>query len=280
MKVIFSFQNNNSSKIKKQPVAFEAGLTPKMMQEILQTDVLEISSKLAGKGIPTDFKGNQIIAWCCDKTVELFEQFNKQYATNLSLPRGIYVNDFKNLNTDTPRAYGICNLTRTELIKGSKEIVPPQVVFFNTEYNWNNIDLMADRSYASKHSSTDFFLYPVWHEFAHVLHEDNLLETFDGKKVLKKILTAKKPREIILYRKKYGDRISQICTYALTDPIEAIGCDLPVRILTSIDKENLKPIKNPFIDTPYEKGVISKKYSDKERPLPEILRNIWNDLKW
>ncbi len=55
-----------------------------------------------------------------------------------------------------------------------------------------------------------------------------------------------------------------------------IDCDLPTRIINSLDKENLKPIKNPFTNTPYEKNVIAQKYSDLERPLQEILQNFWN----
>jgi len=51
---------------------------------------------------------------------------------------------------------------------------------------------------------------------------------------------------------------------------------MPIRLINSIDKETLKPIKNPFVGTPYEKGLISQEYSYRKRPLPEILGNIWN----
>ena len=80
------------------------------MQEIQRADILEISSRLAKKGIPTDFKGNKIIAWCCDKTIEIFEQINQKFKTNLSLPKGIFVENFQSLNVDTPNMYGFCNL--------------------------------------------------------------------------------------------------------------------------------------------------------------------------
>lgn len=274
MKIAFTLLDNN--KYKKQNIAFEAGLTPKMMQEIQQSDVLEISKRLEGKGIPNDFQGNKILAWCCAKTVEIFEQFNKQFGTNLSLPRGIFAIDFKNLNTDTPHAYGLCNLTRTTLIKDSNEIIPSRIVLFNTEHNWGNIDILADQRYARRTAGTDFFLYPMFHENVHVEHENHLLTKFDGETVAKKIISAKKPLRKFMYKIKYGDRISQICSYALTDPLETIACDMPVKLIDSIDRETLKPIKDPFIGTPYEKGVIGQEYSDRERPLPEILRNFWN----
>ena len=87
MKVVFSFQKDNSSKPQKQNIAFEAGLTPKMIQEIQQADVLEISSRLAKKGMPTNFKGNKIVAWRRDKTIEIFEQLNNKYKLKLTFPK-------------------------------------------------------------------------------------------------------------------------------------------------------------------------------------------------
>jgi len=276
LKVTFSSQNNNSSKLQKQKIAFEAGLTPKMIEEIRNVDVLEISKRLEGKGIPNDFQGNKVLAWGSDKTVELFEQFNERFGTNISLPKAIFAINFKHLNTETPHAYGICNLTRTKLIKGSNEIIPSRIVFFNTEHNWDNINPIADARYAKGTIGTDFFLYPMIHEYTHVAHEDYLLSQFDGKTVAKKITSAKKPYKTFIYRMKYGDRISQICKNALIDPFETIACDMPIRLINSIDKETLKPIKNPFVGTPYEKGLISQEYSYRKRPLPEILGNIWN----
>lgn len=276
MKITFNYQNNNSQKSQKQNLAFEAGLTPRMMQEIQQSDVLAISNKLEAKGILNDFKDNKILAWCCNKTVEIFEQINQKFGTNLSLPRGIFVEDFKYLNTETPHAYGICNLTRTTLIKGSGEIIPSRIVFFNSEHDWNDIDSIADKRYAGKKTGTDFFLYSILHEFTHVLHEDNLLGQFDGKIVLKKILSATNSRKVKKYQRKYGDRVSQLGTNALIDPLEAVGCDMPIKIIASLDKETLLPTKNPFIGTAYEKKASTKKYPDKKRPLEEILRNFWN----
>jgi hypothetical protein len=52
-------------------------------------------------------------------------------------------------------------------------------------------------------------------------------------------------------------------------------------IADSLDKTTLKPIKNPFKNTPYENLSFWQrrnipKYSDEDRPLNEILRNFWN----
>lgn len=276
MNVVFSFQKNNSSKPQTQNIAFEAGLTPKMMQEIQHADILEISKKLEAKGIPNDFQGNQMIAWCCAKTVEIFEQFNEKYGVNLSLPKAMFAYNLNELNTDTPHAYGICNLLQNNLIKNLNQKIPSRVIFINTEHNWDNIDTIADRRFARGEIGTDFFLYPMLHECVHAAHEDYLLSHFDGEALAKKIISATKPWKRFVYRIKYGDRISQICKNAMADPLEAIACDMPVRLIDALDKETLSPIKNPFANTPYEKGTISQEHSCRQRPLDEILRNFWN----
>ncbi len=98
MKVIFSFQNNNYIKPQNSKINFGAGLTPKMMEEIQKTDVLEISKKFVQKGISTDFKGNKVIAWCCDKTVVILEELNNRFGQKLALPSALEVENFERLN--------------------------------------------------------------------------------------------------------------------------------------------------------------------------------------
>lgn len=274
-----AFTPNDNNKYKKTNIIFDAGLTPKMMHEIRTADVLKISDRLELKGIPTDFKDNQIIAWCCDKAIGILEQINQRFGTNLSFPRYIAAEKFEHLDIDTPHAYGFCNLTPSPLIKGSDDNIPSRIVFFNPEHDWSKIDSIADANYASRHSSTDFFLYTFLHEFTHVAHEDHMLEKFNGKTVLKKILSAKDLKRVREYQRKYGGKISQICNYALTDPLEAVACDMPVRIIASLDKESLTPVRNPFTETPYEKLHFwqKPKYPNEDkRQLQEILRRFWN----
>lgn len=275
MKVIFSLQNNNVSKPQNQ-LTFEAGLTPKMAHEIRTADVLEISDRLEQKGIPVDFKNNKVVAWCCDRAVGVIEQVNQRFGTNLSLPKGIFITDFRDLKIDDPKLTGFCNLAPMALLKGNDTIFPSRIILFNSRIPWNHIDEISDRNYASRNHSTDFFLYPFFHELSHVSHEDHLLESCDGEAVLQKILSAQDPEKIREYQRKYGGRIAQICNYALTNPIEAVGCDMPVKIIASLDKENLTSIRNPFVGTPYEKSAVSREYSDRKRPLQEILRRFWN----
>lgn len=297
MKVVFSFQKNNLVRPQKQNIAFGAGLTAKFAEEIINTDVAEISARLAKKGIPTDFKGNKVITWCCDKAINIFQQLNERYGTHLTLPKGIYVEDFANLNIGSITKADFCNFTPTQLIKDSNEIVPSRTVFFNTFetanhqatpetrwlYNWTQVNKIADFNQAIRQSGTDFFLDTFLHELSHVSHEDRLLVKLGGKALAQKIVSLQSSQQIAEYQRKYGKKISQICDYALTDPLEAVACDMSRTIVRSLDKETLMPIRNPFVNTPYEKLYFWQPkrinipiYSDQDRPLQEILRNFWN----
>ncbi|MFA7659344.1 MAG: hypothetical protein WCY19_07910 [Candidatus Gastranaerophilaceae bacterium] len=281
MKVAFSFQKNNSPKPQRQSILFGAGLTSKMMEEIQRTDVLEISRELAKKGIPTDFKGNMVIAWCCNKIIDIFEQLNKQYKLRLSLPEGIYVEDFRLLREQDPDALGTCNMLLTKLKTYSDEKIQPRTIFFNSLHNWENIDQISDNDFATGLSSTPHFLNFSLHEAIHSVHEDRLLDILGDKAVAMELDLYKNRGLGTIYRQKYGEQVSQICDSAKIDPFEAIACDIPRVIASVLDKETLMPTKNPFIGTPYEKLSLWRRinipyYTDEQRPLTEILRNFWN----
>jgi hypothetical protein len=247
--------------------------------------------------LPTDFKGNKVIAWCCDKTIEIFERLNKRYRTHLSLPKGIFVENFENLNLDSPRKLGFCNLLPTKLKKHSDEIIPSRVIFFNSfetarnqakpnmceVHNWNNLDEIADSLYANNQSGSDFFLDPVMHEFTHSSHEDRLLNRLGGKVLAEEIYKIKDNEQVAKFQKKYGQKLSKICDYASTDPLEAVASDMPRIIESCLDKKTLLPMHNPFVNSPYErlyfwqpKRIRIPIYTDQDRPLQEILRNFWN----
>lgn len=280
---ILSYSQNNSNYSQRQKFFFGAGLTANFSEEIRNTNVSEISNKLSKKGIPNDFKGNKIVAWGCDKTVEIIETLNRKYHLRLTQPKGIYVEDFKNLKIDntSPDVFGTCNLTPSQLMKGSDKRIQPQIIFFNTLHNWNSIDSISDVNYKAKKFSTDFFLYEFWHDFAHAIHLGKLRENFNGKDLVQKLELVKDKNKILEYQKKYGQKTSLICDYAYVDPMEAVACDIARVIVESLDKTTLQPTRNPFIGTSYEKLSLWQKadipnYSDEERPLKEILRNFWN----
>lgn len=277
MKITYCDRYNNNFELRqKQNLAFSAGLTPKMLQEIQRTDVLEISIQLAKKGMPTDFKGNKVVAWCCGKTVQILQQLNERFRLKLPFPKGIYVEDFRNLRDENPLALGTCNLRPSEFRKNSIDVVPSRTVFFNSIHNWNNINAISDEQYSVRHFSTNFFLYAFLHEFSHVIHEDKLLTQFGGKKLEKILERLHDDEQLQKYRKVYGDTVRKICDYAGNTPLDAVACDMPVKIIASLDRETLAPVKNPFIGTAYEKGMVSREYSDKEISLQEILRHFWN----
>ena len=298
MNVVYFFQNKNSAPPQKQNIAFEAGLTPKIMQEIQKADVLEISDRLAKKGIPTDFKGDKVIAWCCSKTIEILETINKKYNLKLEQPKGIYVKDFRDLNMDDHLATGLCNSTQTFLVRDSNKTTPPKTLFFNSFdavpnkfseenkylYSWGaiNIDKAADRNYETKFRSTNLFLERFLHEFSHVLHESKLQYTVGGDALAQQIRLFKDPQRVNKYQQKYRHKLAQVCDYALTNPFDAIACDLSKVIADSLDKETLMPTKNPFIGTPYEDLSFWQRVNlpthdkNEELSLHEILRNFWN----
>lgn len=275
MKVTFS-SNNYISKYQTGKASFGAGLTPGMLQDIQHSSLSGIADKLTSKGIPNNLGTSKVLSWCCAKTVDILEAFNQKFNTNLSLPSGIFAVDFKDLNIKGHMSYAFCNLAPTQLIKGSKQIFPSRLLLFNTQYDWDNINAIADDIYDNKQSVTNFFLYPILHESAHVMHENHLLEQFDEKTVFRKILSARSPLGKFAYRLKYGDKVANICKYGATNPLEAIACDLPLRLVNALDIETLTPKKDPFIGTPYGKDMCHEKNSNKHKSLDEILFNFWN----
>lgn len=292
MKINFVLSNN---KTHQQNVSFGAGLTPQMAEAIRNTDICEISKKLANEGIENDFKDNKVVAWCCDKTVEIFKQLNERYNLKLALPKGVFLEDFENLNIDNANSciYGFCNLLPTKLKKNSTLAIPEKTIFFNSfsaskeiikdeigcNSLWGNIDKISDNRFLDKNSSTDNFLDIFLHEFVHSSHEDKLLKQNN---VVKKLKSMGDENYLKDFQQKYGQTLSQICEYASTSPMEATACDMSRRIADCLDPQTLSPTNNPFINSPYEKLSIKQKimYSNlskkEDLSLEELLRNFWN----
>lgn len=295
MKISFYAQNNNSIKPQNNCVSFEAGLTPKMMREIQCTDVAEISKRLAQKGIPTNFQGNKVVAWCSEKTVGIIQQLNERFKLQLALPKGIYVEDFGQLKVDNPKIAGFCNLLPAQLKQGANEVTPEMTVFFNTFetarqntpqafhwlYNWNNVSELADINCTTKDASTDHFLGIFLHEQSHVSHEGHLLEKFSRSKVGKKLKSALEQKQIEKYQRKYGAKALQICGEATKSPLEAVACDMSKTIIGSLDKETLLPTRNPFVGTSYEqlpmlRRTIQSLKLNSFKSTKEVIRDFWN----
>lgn len=286
---IKDFNQNYSNK--KQSITFKAGMTSKIISSIVNTDVADISNKLAKKGVDSEFRGNKIVAWCSGKVVEIFEQINDKFAKNLPMPKGIYVEDFANLKSNNLYSAGFCNMFPTYLYKNSAKVIDGKTLFFNNyssinstipsqikwQYDWEYINTNADLNYARKQFATPHFLNVFLHEFSHLAHEENMLKKFGGKKLLDILNQTLSKKEICKFAEKYNNTVSEICDYATASPLETIACDMPKKIVSALD-ESLNITKNPFKNTPYEKSPLIQRLNNNypNTPLDNILRNFWN----
>lgn len=243
-------------KVENVNINFRAGLTRSMMQEIGRTDIRQVSAELSKKGIDTDFKQNSVVCWASKKCVEFIEELNQRFGLKLGLPNGIFVEDFKNLDIVRQNSAGMCNFAPVELYRNKSEIVPGKTIFFNSFGNcdfWQNINKISDENYQLGVSTTNFFLETFLHEFAHVIHADNLIKTLGGKKYVKVIMDSIQEYNLDTYRTKYQQILQTMCRYAKDNPMEAISCDLSSRMIAGIDKNSLKPTDNFMKNSPYEK---------------------------
>lgn len=259
---------------------FKSGLTNNMKKEILSCDVQKISNEFSKQGIVTDFKNNQVVAWSSLKCLEIIKSINKQFDLNLALPKGIFVEDFRNLNILNTKALGFCNTFPTKVYKDFEQKFPEKTIFFN-EYmkgfssegnlSWENIDEYADYNKMMSYSSTDFFLDIILHEFTHVIHIDNLLKKLGVENYLKGLVDLKEKNSS--FRKKYYNKIAyNSCLYAGTNPMESVACDMSKRIITSLNQVELKPNFDFTECSPY------KEYSFKDILLSRVWFNGYDKL--
>ncbi len=260
-----SYQNTNS-------INFSAGMTQKIALQIQNTDTFKISNDLAKKGIDSDFKGNKTVAWCSNKVVEIFEQINNLFGEKIKLPKGIYVEDFGKLNIQSKgTVLGLCNFFPAKLYKNSDKILNGNVVLFNTfetemknssqnlkqYFNWDNINEISDIDYYYFGiAATPHFLNTFIHEFAHAAHENNISDKIGGKNLLKLFEKALSDKSIQKFQNKNEKLLSkEICKYAAKSPFEAIACDIPQKVVKSLD-EDLSLTSNPFENTIYSINKI------------------------
>lgn len=229
-----------------------------------------------------DFQENKTVAWCCKKVVDIINELNHKHKLNLSLPKGVFVENFDNLNVTDKSMYGFCNMQPTKLFKETDIYVPSRTLFFNSFegknfltnqkfYNWKNIDGIADYKFENKSAPTDYFLDIFFHEFAHVIHEDHLIKTLGANTVAEKLQQIEQLHQSNLYKLKYGQELSKICNYAQETPLEAVSCDMSQRLSNNIDKNKLQYDKNPLKDSPYDNQFFQL-FNTK---LDNILRKFW-----
>lgn len=263
---------------------FKAGLTKQMRQEILSCKTEKITQEFFKHGIPTDFKNNKVIAWGSLKCLELINYLNKQFNLNLSLPKGVFVEDFCNLEVRKTGSTGFCNLLPSELYQGSEEVVSENTIFFNSspvgnETIWENIDAEADRLKAESLSETDFFLDIFLHEFAHAMHGGNIIKKM-GFRSFENLMESITTRQFYRnFQEKYSEIIeNSSCSYATSHPMETIACDLPKRIIDSLNKDTLVPTRNFAIDSPYlDESLTGIPLSPcKDEMYEQMIKRFWN----
>ena len=172
---------------------FRAGLTSAMRSEIKAVDVAKVSEALQKQGIQSDFKGNKMLAWCSLKSVEIINEINKRFGAKLGLPKGVFVEDFSQQSFLEKDSFGFINLVPTKKYE-IHEVTPEKTIFFNEfpEFNyqggnhfWEKLNEAADKMFESGSSTSDFFLEPVFHEFAHAMHESNLIKNLNPMEKIK-----------------------------------------------------------------------------------------------
>lgn len=285
------------SKTKKgRNISFTAGLTPAIRAEIHQVDIKMVSNRLAKYGIDSDFKDNKTVAWCCEKVVNIFQKIN-EYGYNLALPKGLFVEDFSNLNLPANKYRMFCNIAPARLKKGSDEVVPPQTIFFNNFetalksipaneqwfYKLDSINEIADYEFANKVTSTDSFLYLPLHEFTHIVHKVRLLKKIGSGAFSKIFEQYNDNNRVKEYQTLLGAKTTQICESAVINPFETIACDIPRYIVKALDEKSLLPMRNPFINTPYGNTSFWQLFrrkinvnTDKDVQFDQLLNDFWN----
>ena len=276
MQIINDFSYNKPS--------FRAGLTKKFKNEINYCSVQKISKELETLNIKTDFKGNKLLARCALQCTKLITEINNRYGLNLSLPKGIFVEDFSRLKVNTKDAYGFMNMTPAFLYSDKKVLVPEKTIFINEfkEKNydggntiWDQVDELADMNFENKTTTTDFFLETFLHEFAHVMHEGNMQKNHSSSELVKIIISMIKGQEPT-FKKLKPEITEKISEYATTNPLEMIACDLSKRIINCTSKETLQPIGDFTINSPYKKQNLFKRLFERKDNLEKMLKNTWN----
>lgn len=276
-------------RIDNSGLAFHAGMTQKMKNEIKSCDVKKIQWDVWNRGIQCDFKQNKVVAWCSQKVVELIEEINKRYGLDLGLPKGIIVEDFKELDLSIDNydiVHGCINLMPCKFYKKKDIIVSNGTIFFNEHVNknysggnefWDKLDENADKFYAEKGTATDFFLELILHEFAHAMHEKNLQTKLSPKKLNKFWNWQCSLKTQMKFKHKYGEIMSKISNYAKIDHSEAVACDISKRLIENIDKETLKPTSNFFENSPYNISLIRQYFSGHpNKEMNIMLKKTWD----
>jgi len=268
------FVNPANISSKKSKMSFGYGLSPEISKEIKHCNIDRITKELAKRGIETDFTNNKVVAWCSNQAVKIFEHLNEKYGLNLSLPKGIFVEDFVKLKISED--YGKCNWYPAYLPPESDRVFPERTIIFNSfesklktvpesakwKYQWENIDNFTEELYKNGISSSAHFLWGFLHEITHVANNAHVFELFkelSPQEILLKLRSLTSEEYSNEFKIKHGGLLSVVSKRAMDGPFEAFAEDKSVKIANSLDSITLLPKYNPFKSDPcFSPSVLAR----------------------
>lgn len=267
----------------KDSIKFKAGWNIQVSKEINNCNIKELSQRLANQGIKSDFGNNKTIAWCCEKVTDIFSYLNTNFNQNLALPKGIFVEDFSNLYIDDTELVSFCNWFPAFVKNDSKQVIPERTLFFNSKFNWSNINTISDNLYNQGYWGSDHFLGLFIHEFDHAVHNNFLLNNFNHIKLQKKVKLVSCKEHSENYRQKFGKYTSKISIKASENELETIAEDMQKNITKTLSSTDFMPITNPFVYSSYpDKNSLAflklmlKTNSKSQFTQNVIFRKFWN----
>lgn len=241
---------------------------------ILRTNPLQVEQYFARMGIPAKFDegteyGRKFVAYGVFNAFEIFRQLH------FKPPVSIKLIDFRKFNDPTILdATGIA--TPAQFAVPQDKIYPPRSVFFNSfamnkpyfingqwkPYCWENFFEIMEYARANNLISTEHFLSPFVHEFAHTLHYDKIYSKFGSpfphpeyaynpktNDLLAKLnlnLSGNNPYVSHFITKNITDNISQ---YGTTNLFETFAEGFTKDILNNINLFTLRLERYPFDGT-------------------------------
>lgn len=179
MKVSQLNNNVTASYHNKENTSFKKGLPSWFISYSKEVNPYKIESELARKGIDASFKGESVVAACCQKVVEIMENYGFELPKHFS---------FEPLKRGTLGTYS------TALDK----------VSINSAYDqFRNVTQQnkLEESQIGYHPITGHFLQTYLHEFSHAAHYHNLcneLGDSEAHRVFWGYLTDHSPHNIII----------------------------------------------------------------------------------
>ncbi len=259
-------------------INYKGGLSKAIKSEISGTDCFKVQDFLKKeKNINADFANNKLIAWAASNIIKLLEGLKNDTKFKIEFPTDIIVADLNDYNVDNNGLiYGFANFFPCRFCNKNNNIVPGMSIIFNKDFPWEKIDEMSDYDFSKGHTVTDHFLESFIHEFAHIIHEGNMLNRYSAEDVYKKLELLTSDLIVQKFKKEYGAEIEKsLCKYAKESPLDLVACDLSSKFLKNLDMNNIRLRKNPFKEYPYSNNFFNI-FLGKKDNVGLITRQIFN----